>query len=165
MKISFNLSVSYEHAALSGHHQDLFTDTLQFDDALDDDARIGFDRKAFGELLFNLYLLVFVKSAQYGNSWQRRGEIRGPISNIDRKYDRIMHSIQQWEEAGINVPDARIDGSADLAAYCLLYLSSFLKKQYPDAYGKWWAEEVQAFIDRYRVISLALEKGVSADGR
>jgi hypothetical protein len=54
---------------------------------------IGFDRKAFGETLFHLYLLVFAKSAQYGDSWQKRGEIRGPIANIDRKYDRIMHSI------------------------------------------------------------------------
>jgi hypothetical protein len=54
---------------------------------------IGFDRKAFGETLFHLYFLVFAKSAQYGDSWQKRGEIRGPIANIDRKYDRIMHSI------------------------------------------------------------------------
>jgi hypothetical protein len=54
---------------------------------------IGFDRKAFGETLFQLYFLVFAKSAQYGDSWQKRGEIRGPIANIDRKYDRIMHSI------------------------------------------------------------------------
>jgi hypothetical protein len=103
---------------------------------------IGFDRKAFGETLFHLYFLVFAKSAQYGDSWQKRGEIRGPIANIDRKYDRIMHSIAQWEEAGTNDPLPRIDGSADLAVYCLLYLSSFLRKRYPEAYGKWWAEEI-----------------------
>ena len=66
MRISFELSVSYDHSVPERHHKDCFADTLELDGALDDDNRIGFDRTAFGETLFNLYLLVFAKSAQCG---------------------------------------------------------------------------------------------------
>lgn len=149
MKVKFELTVTYEEEGAPGY-TDRFRDLLEIPSELNSDERLGFNRTSFGEMAFTLYVLAFAKSVQYGDSWQKRGEIRGPISNMDRKYDRIMHSIEQWEKAGINDPYPRIDGSADLAVYALLYLSSYLRKHYPETFEKWWAEEVQGFLDRYR---------------
>jgi len=152
MKIKFELNIGYESENCDGEtdHCDRFSDTLEIPDKLDNDAILGFNRKSFAEVIFNLYLLAFAKSVEYGDSWQKRGEIRGPISNIDRKYDRVMNSIEQWTNQGKNDPYPRIDGSADLAVYTLLYLSTYLRKHYPAAFDNWWRNEVQNFIDRYR---------------
>ena len=149
MKITFKLSVIYEEEN-DAEHSDHFIDTLEIPTDLVSDAQLGFSRKSFGEMVFTLYMLVFAKGMQYGNSWQKRGEIRGPISNMDRKYDRIMNSIEKWEKTGKNDPYPRIDGTADLAVYSLLYLSTFLREHYPEEFAKWWAEEAQSFLDRYR---------------
>jgi hypothetical protein len=153
MRIKFELNIDYERDDRppgQTDYSDNFSETLEIPDKLDDDGTLGFDRKSFGEVIFHLYLLAFTKSVEYGDSWQKRGEIRGPISNMDRKYDRIMNSIERWISTGKNDPWARIDGSADLAVYTLLYLSTFLKEHYPEDYKRWWHDELQAYIDRYR---------------
>jgi len=160
MKIKFELNIGYEkedNPEGCTDHCDRFADTIEIPDKLDRDDILGFDRKSFGEAIFYLYILAFAKSVEYGDSWQKRGEIRGPISNIDRKYDRVMNSIERWISTGKNDPWARIDGSADLAVYTLLYLSTFLKKHYPEDYMRWWHEELQAYINRYRPLH-AVEK-------
>jgi hypothetical protein len=156
MKVTFKLNVIYEKEE-TRERVDEFSDVLEIPDELDDDERFGFNRQSFGEMLFTLYLLVFAKSVQYGDSWQKRGEVRGPIANLDRKYDRIMKSIEQWQENGKNDPYPRIDGSADLAVYALLYLSTYLREHYPDAFEKWRTEEVESFLSRYRSLH-AVEK-------
>lgn len=154
MKVRFELTVSYEkeEGADRTAIRDIFKDTLEIPEELDSDERLGFNRRSFGQMAFTLYVLAFAKSIQYGDSWQKKGEIRGPISNLDRKYDRIMHSIEQWEKSGKNDPYPRIDGTADLAVYALLYLSTYLREHYPEAFEKWWTEEVQVFLDRYRPV-------------
>lgn len=155
MRVKFELTVSYEtedgpdRTAL----RDIFKDVLEIPLELASDEKLGFNRRSFGETIFTLYVMTFAKGMQYGNSWQKRGEIRGPISNMDRKYDRLMNSIDQWEQTGKNDPYPRIDGSADLAVYALLYLSTFLREHYPEAFERWWKEEVQSFLDRYRPAS------------
>jgi hypothetical protein len=149
MKISFELKIRYDNEGACAR-TDLFSEILEIADNLDDDEKLGFDRKSFGEVIFYLYLLAFAKSVEYGDSWQKRGEIRGPISNMDRKYDRVMNSIERWISTGKNDPRARIDGSGDLAVYTLLYLSTFLKEHYPEDYKRWWNDELQVYIDRYR---------------
>ena len=151
MKVKFELNVFYENEEKEIIRADNFADILEIADALlEDEEKFGFDRRSFGEIVFTLYTLVFAKSVQYGNSWQKRGEIRGPIANMDRKYDRIMTSIERWVEEGKNDPYPRIDGSADLAVYAILYLSTYLREHYPEVFEKWWTEEVQVFLDRYR---------------
>jgi hypothetical protein len=149
MKVKFELTVSYEEEGVPDY-TDRFRDVLEIPFELNSDERLGFNRRSFGEMAFTLYVLAFAKGMQYGQSWQKRGEIRGPISNIDRKYDRLMNSIDQWEKTGKNDPYPRIDGSADLAVYNLLYLSTYLREHYPAAFEKWWMEEIQGFLDRYR---------------
>jgi thymidylate synthase len=53
------------------------------------------------------------KHAAYGDSWCRRGELRGIIPNIDRKLDRLM-----VPGAG----DTSADTAIDLLVYLVLYL-------------------------------------------
>ena len=162
MRVKFKLSVTYENENLPNLIHN-FQDVLEVPpELLDSDDRLGFNRKSFGEMAFTLYVLAFAKSIQYGDSWQKRGEIRGPISNMDRKYDRIMHSIEQWEKAGKNDPYPRIDGSADLAVYALLYLSTYLRAHYPEQFEKWWTEEVQGFLARYRPLHTVDKPGEEA---
>jgi hypothetical protein len=150
MKISFELKVTYEKEG-ENPYTDRFSDSLEIADKAEGE-KLGFDARSFGETLFNLYLLVFAKTEQYGDSWQKRGEIRGPIANIDRKYDRIMRSIEMWTEEGKNDPYPRIDGTADLAVYSILYLSTFLRRHYPAAFERWWKDEMQDFIEHYRSV-------------
>jgi hypothetical protein len=152
MKVKFELTVTYEEED-TPDYTERFKDVLEIPAELNSDERLGFNRRSFGETIFTLYVMTFAKGMQYGNSWQKRGEIRGPISNIDRKYDRLMNSIDQWESTGKNDPYPRIDGSADSAVYHLLYLSTFLREHYPEAFERWWREEVQSFLDRYRPAS------------
>jgi hypothetical protein len=149
MKVKFELTVTYEEEGVP-EYTDRFKDALEIPFELNSDERLGFNRHSFGEMVFTLYVLAFAKGIQYGNSWQKRGEIRGPISNMDRKYDRLMNSIDQWEQTGKNIPYPRIDGSADLAVYALLYLSTYLREHYPEPFKEWWQNEVQSFLDRYR---------------
>jgi hypothetical protein len=125
-------------------------ETLQFPDNFNKE-KLGFDAFSYGEMLFNLYRLALCKSYEYGGSWQKRGEIRGPVSNLDRKYDRIMSSIDTWVETGRNEPYPRVDGSVDLAVYVILYASTFLKEHYPKEYERWTRDELEAFIRRYRL--------------
>jgi hypothetical protein len=87
------------------------------------------------------------RESVYTAPWQKRGD-PGPISNMDRVTLIMIH--RRREKAGNNDPYPRIDGSADLAVYALLYLSTYLRKHYPEAFEKWWTEEVQGFLDRYR---------------
>jgi hypothetical protein len=152
MRVKFELTVSYEtedgpdRTAL----RDIFKDVLEIPLELASDEKLGFNRRSFGETVFTLFVMTFAKGMQYGNSWQKRGEIRGPISNMDRKYDRVMNSIDLIENGGKNDPYPRIDGSADLAVYALLYLSTYLREHYPAAFERWWKDEVQNFLDRFR---------------
>ena len=153
MKVKFELTVTYENDEDSeelSERVDHFEDALSLPSDMVSDERLGFNRRSFGETIFTLYVMTFAKGIQYGNSWQKRGEIRGPISNMDRKYDRLMNSIEVWERTGKNDPYPRIDGSADLAVYAILYLSTYLREHYPAEFQKWWFEEVQNFTDRYR---------------
>jgi hypothetical protein len=161
MRVKFELTVTYENEEdaenLPSERIDRFEDALEIPSDMVNDEKLGFNRHSFGEIIFTLYVMTFAKGLQYGNSWQKRGEIRGPISNMDRKYDRVMNSIDQIESGGKNDPYPRVDGTADLAVYSLLYLSTFLREHYPAAFERWWKDEVQEFIEPYRP-SLSFDK-------
>jgi hypothetical protein len=144
MKVKFKLSIERE-----GEKEFSLEDNVHIPEGLREED-LGFDMHSFGEVMFNLFVLATCKSIQYGPSWKKRGELRGVAANLDRKWDRISKSFDDIEKRGLNDPAPRLDGTGDLAVYCLLYLSSFLRQQYPEAFERWWTEEIQTFIDRYR---------------
>ena len=99
--------------------------------------------------------LQYNKEKYYGSSWKLKGEYRGIIPNIDRKYDRLNIIVQneldnpesvlakgdkpedmtneQWDNL---VGESKIDTVADLTVYCLLYLT-FLKNNHQGAFDTW----------------------------
>jgi len=99
--------------------------------------------------------LQYNKELDYGNSWKLRGEYRGIIPNIDRKYDRLNImiqreiddpsfrlpegdiptgiSIEEWDD---KIGESKIDAVADLANYCLMYFA-YLKDKHPGAFNTW----------------------------
>lgn len=110
-----------------------------------------------------LIALQYYKEQGYGSSWKGKGEYRGIMSNIDRKYDRldsliskeIIHgnslTTKTYEELSAEdkkeIGESKIDTVADLANYCLLYLC-YLKDTYPGAFQVWAEKNIPAsFLD------------------
>ena len=148
-KFTFSFDVHEEFSDGKGRPRVSLRDELEFPDHVEEET-LGFDIEAFGELIFKLYLLTFCKGKHYGDSWKKRGEIRGCMSNMDRKYDRISKSADDITDHGHNDPVPRLDGTGDLVVYGLLYLSSFLKQKYPKEFEEWLEKDVDGFIERYR---------------
>lgn len=104
-----------------------------------------------------LMAIQYSKEKDYGSSWKARGEHRGIIPNIDRKYDRLdkmtedelsgkAKTLGAWEallRAGeeIETPESKIDAIADLANYCLLYMT-YVSERYPLMYAEWVKKNV-----------------------
>jgi hypothetical protein len=99
-----------------------------------------------------LLAIQYDKEGYYGSSWKGKGEYRGIMANIDRKYDRL-DKMTQDEIDGIREPlfkieqdksvygtaagyESKIDAVADLTNYCLLYLA-FMRVQYPKMFNSW----------------------------
>lgn len=91
------------------------------------------------------------KEKFYGSSWKGKGEYRGILANIDRKYDRLdkiatdevngkMEKLPTetvlTDEQKLRVGESKIDAVADLANYCLLYMT-WLQEQHPGAFDHW----------------------------
>jgi hypothetical protein len=147
-KVSFRLTVNWE-GRTDGPEKLELTDEIEIPYHCTD-LSLGFKTFEFGRLLFNLYLLTFCKGIGYGDSWRKRGEIRGIAANIDRKYDRLSNSFSDMEVHAHNDPGPRIDGAGDLLVYCGLYLSSWVTEKYPALFKKWWEEDLTRFIDTFR---------------
>src|SRR5262252_146505 len=147
-KVSFNLTVKWEGRP-DGPEKLEVKDEIYLPDHATDTA-LGFKTFEFGRILLGLYVLAFCKGIGYGNSWCKRGEIRGVAANIDRKYDRLSQSFEDMERHNHNDPGPRIDGAGDLLVYCALYLSSWVKEKYPLEFKKWWEKELDSFIERWR---------------
>lgn len=60
------------------------------------------------------------KSAAYGDSWKRRGEVLGVLANIARKVDRLERST--LNDVGTR-DEALMDTAVDLLVYALKYLT------------------------------------------
>ncbi len=79
------------------------------------------------------------KSAKYGNSWRKRGELISIFSNITRKYDRLENAIALGEienlaaRAEVTSVEPVLDTVADLVVYTLKYLT-FLAEQQDHAF-------------------------------
>ena len=110
-----------------------------------------------------LMAIQYDKEGSYGSSWKGKGEYRGIMSNIDRKYDRLdkmtddeiegsiatLNLLEQGLEVGRlteeEVGESKIDAIADLANYCLLYLT-YVKEKYPRVFNIWVKKNVPAYL-------------------
>ncbi len=113
-------------------------------------------------ILTLLMAIQYDKEGFYGSSWKGKGEYRGIMANIDRKYDRLdkmtqdeiegkidsLLTIENMLEDGIaeiNVGESKIDAIADLANYCLLYLT-YVREKYPNVFAVWVKRNVPAYL-------------------
>lgn len=72
-----------------------------------------------GDLRGALRTLHRRKSAAYGDSWKRRGELVGILANVARKVDRL----ENVENLLADDPESWSDTVADLAIYLIKYLT------------------------------------------
>lgn len=72
-----------------------------------------------GDLRGALRTLHRRKSAAYGDSWKRRGELVGVLANIARKVDRL----EMLQDLQAGDPEPWSDTVADLAVYLIKYLT------------------------------------------
>lgn len=110
-----------------------------------------------------LMAIQYDKEGHYGSSWKGKGEYRGIMANIDRKYDRL-DKMTQDEVEGLtptlmkleeelqcghispdNVGESKIDAVADLANYCLLYMT-YVREQYPGLFKVWVDRNVPKYL-------------------
>lgn len=117
------------------------------------------DNSKLPEIMEMLLAIQYVKEKDYGSSWKSRGEYRGIVPNIDRKYDRLdkmtqdeisgkTKTLAELEELVVNnkiqsqdVGESKIDAIADLTNYCLLYLT-YVKENYPNVFEIWKEKNV-----------------------
>ncbi|QMV48442.1 hypothetical protein [Bacillus phage SPO1L3] len=112
-----------------------------------------------------LMAVQYDKEGTYGSSWVGKGEHRGIMPNIDRKYDRLdtmtaneiegkAKTLSQLEASfdGMNASDreaataeSKIDAVADLANYCLLYMT-YIKDNFPKMYKAWFENNVPQYL-------------------
>lgn len=128
------------------------------------------DNESLSEIIAYLLSVQYDKEGSYGSSWCARGEHRGIMSNIDRKYDRLDKILEDerigaratlptglhlHSEDKSQIGESKIDAVADLANYCLLYMT-WLRKQHPGAFKVWidknvpsYAQDKIPFIQKY----------------
>ena len=113
------------------------------------------DNSKLPEIVDMLLAIQYSKEKDYGSSWKARGEHRGIIPNVDRKYDRLdqmtmaelegkLKPLREQEELlksnyelyASEVGESKIDAIADLAVYCLLYMT-YVKENYPNVFKVW----------------------------
>ena len=107
---------------------------------------IGQDPTVMMKQMLELMILSISKGVSYGSSYKSKGEVLSIFPNLMRKYERVEKSIMDQVDKGVKNPSPRIDGTADLAVYCLLYLQ-FLEKEYPLEYMSWFNKEVKSYIE------------------
>ena len=117
------------------------------------------DNSNMPEIVTLLMAIQYDKEGQYGSSWKGKGEYRGIMANIDRKYDRLdqmttsvlegkVETLRQLENKlqmkknntgntlDHGIGESKIDAVADLANYSILYLT-YIKENYPMVFRVW----------------------------
>ena len=110
-----------------------------------------------------LMAIQYDKEGHYGSSWKGKGEYRGIMANIDRKYDRLdkmtqdeivgripsLRNLEDGLTGGIygsdEVGESKVDAIADLANYCLLYMT-YIKEQYPGLFKVWVDKNIPKYL-------------------
>lgn len=117
------------------------------------------DNSNMPEIVTLLMAIQYDKEGHYGSSWKGKGEYRGIMSNIDRKYDRLdqmtvselegkVETLKQLENKlemkknntgntfDHGIGESKIDAVADLANYSILYLT-YIQENYPLVFRVW----------------------------
>ncbi|MMZ43622.1 hypothetical protein D1872_51850 [compost metagenome] len=121
------------------------------------------DNEKLPSILTLLLAVQYDKERFYGSSWKGKGEYRGIMANIDRKYDRLdtmtqaeikdpsisLEALEKALEAGEidgdYVGESKVDAVADLANYALLYLT-YIKDNYPRVFEVWVNKNVPEYL-------------------
>lgn len=121
------------------------------------------DSSKLPEIITLLMAIQYDKEGHYGSSWKGKGEYRGIMANIDRKYDRLdqitqmeiegsIKSLQDLEHAlefneidESEVPENKIDAIADGTVYHMLYLT-FVKDNFPRVWNVWVKKNVPTYL-------------------
>lgn len=154
----------FEQDDRSPHLLDLGYSMLGWSDGLEERP----DNSKLPPIVTMLMAIQYDKEGSYGSSWKGKGEYRGIMSNIDRKYDRLdkmtddeisgaIKSLGQLETeltnlknntgntVGNDIGESKIDAIADLANYCLLYMT-YVKEQYPHVFKVWVDKNIPMYL-------------------
>lgn len=121
------------------------------------------DNSKLPEIVTLLMAIQYDKEKYYGSSWKGKGEIRGIMANLDRKYDRLdkmtndeiaglMDGLATLEELLVNgtikaelVGESKIDAIADLTNYGILYMT-YVKDNFPNLFKIWVDKNVPDYL-------------------
>lgn len=111
-----------------------------------------------------LSAIQYHKEGGYGSSWKGKGEYRGIMSNIDRKYDRLdrmtereldgtLKTLKEQEELlardydfySQEVGESKVDAVADLTNYGMLYMT-FIMDNFPNVFRLWVERNLPAYL-------------------
>lgn len=110
-----------------------------FNDYIDSQEEFSIDNVNVMKVLPALLRLQNEKSAIYGRSWCKHGEL-SCFFNLERKWDRIQNIMEHAMVEGIGYihgenastpTETFTDTIADLASYSLLWLG-YIQENYPD---------------------------------
>lgn len=141
----------------SPHLQDLGYSMVSWLDGLESRP----DNDNLPPIVTLLMAIQYDKEGGYGSSWKGKGEYRGIMANIDRKYDRLdkmtqdeindmiptLASIESFLGSGTpyEVGESKIDAIADLANYCLLYMT-YVREKYPKVFKVWVDKNIPQYL-------------------
>lgn len=149
----------FEQDAHSPHLLDLGYSMVKWLDGLESRP----DNDKLAPIVTLLMAIQYDKEGFYGSSWKGKGEYRGIMANIDRKYDRLDKMTHDEIEGAIptlglledhlvkdrftkeQVGESKVDAVADLANYCLLYLT-YIKENYPNVFQVWVDKNVPQYL-------------------
>jgi len=149
----------FEQDERSPHLQDLGYAMVAWKDGLPDLP----DNANIPAIVTVLMAIQYDKERDYGSSWKGKGEYRGIMANIDRKYDRLdamtnseladaTKSLKFIETAlrdstimPQSVGESKIDAVADLANYCILYMT-YVRDHFPLCFNIWVERNVPLYL-------------------
>ncbi len=150
----------FEQDDRSPHILDLGYKLLAWSDGLE--ARP--DNEKLPEIVALLMAIQYDKEGSYGSSWKGKGEYRGIMANIDRKYDRLDKMTQDEIEGFVRtlsdqeellksnyelyseeVGESKIDAIADLTNYGLLYMT-YVRENFPLVFKVWVDKNVPKYL-------------------
>jgi hypothetical protein len=121
------------------------------------------DNSKIPDILTLLMAIQYDKEGSYGSSWKGKGEYRGIMANIDRKYDRLdkmtddelngkIETLAEIEQKLMDVTfnenrigESKVDAIADLANYVILYLT-YVRDNFPRVFNVWVRKNVPEYL-------------------
>lgn len=121
------------------------------------------DNSKLPEIVTYLMAIQYHKEGSYGSSWKGKGEYRGIMANIDRKYDRLDKMTQDEINGNLNslhvlekglqdgswgedeVGESKIDAIADFTNYGLLYMT-YVRENFPNVFNIWVKKNIPPYL-------------------